>query len=191
MITASVADEEVTAAANAREYPFSFMAGIRIDPRAATSATAEPLISAKKSDALIVTMDRPPLMNPTTAEAKAIRRRLMPDAFMIAPARMKSGIAIRGNEVAPSNMTSAAFGSAPTPSGPVSIATTATIPRAIAIGMPSTTSARSRRPMDRRLMRRPLRPPARRHPPTARVAGRRHHPLPFPKAHPASTGAEP
>ncbi len=139
MMTASVAEDDVTAAANAFGYPFSSIAGIRIDPSAATSATADPLISAKKSEALIVTIDSPPRMNPTMAEANAIRRRLIPEAFMIAPARMNSGMAISGNEVAPSNMTRAAFGSAPTPSGPVIIAITATSPRAIAMGMPSTT----------------------------------------------------
>ena len=98
MMTARVAEDDVTAAANAFEYPFSSIAGIRIDPSAATSATADPLISAKKSEALIVTIDSPPRMNPTMAEANAIRRRLIPEAFMIAPARMNSGMAISGNE---------------------------------------------------------------------------------------------
>ena len=46
-------EEELTAAAKAFEYPFAFIAGIRIDPSAATSATADPLISAKKSEAVI------------------------------------------------------------------------------------------------------------------------------------------
>ena len=110
MITASVAELDVTAAAKATGYPFFFIAGIRIEPSAATSATAEPEISAKKSEAEIDTIARPPRMNPNTADANAMSRCEMPDEFMIAPARMKSGIAINGNEVAPLNRTSAALG---------------------------------------------------------------------------------
>ena len=41
------AEDEVTAAANAPGYPFFFIAGIKIEPSAATSATADPEISAK------------------------------------------------------------------------------------------------------------------------------------------------
>src|SRR5689334_17467741 len=47
MITASVAEEDSTAAENSLEYPLLFIAGIKIDPSAAASATAEPEISAK------------------------------------------------------------------------------------------------------------------------------------------------
>ena len=71
-----------------------------MEPSAATSATAEPEISAKKSEAEMPTIARPPRMNPTIAEAKAMSRREIPVAFMIAPARMKSGMAMSGNEVA-------------------------------------------------------------------------------------------
>ena len=38
MMTASVADDDITAAANSFGYPRFFIAGIRIDPSAATSA---------------------------------------------------------------------------------------------------------------------------------------------------------
>ena len=72
-----------------------------MEPSAATSATAEPEISAKKSDAPIETCASPPRIQPNSEEAKAISRREMPDAFMIAPARMKSGIASSGKLVAP------------------------------------------------------------------------------------------
>jgi hypothetical protein len=147
MITARVAEEEVTAAAKDRLYPFFFIAGIKIDPRAATSATAEPLISAKKRDALIVTIDRPPRMNPTRADARAIKRRLIPVAFMIAPAKIKSGIAMSGNDVAPENITSPAFGREATPLGPVIIATTATIPSEMAMGTPMSTSTNKTAPI--------------------------------------------
>ena len=78
-----------------------FIPGIRIDPRAATSATAEPEISAKNSDAPIDTCASPPRIQPNIDDAKAIRRREIPEAFMIAPARMNSGIASSGKLVAP------------------------------------------------------------------------------------------
>jgi len=47
----------------------------------------------------MLTMARPPRMEPKTAVAKATRRREIPERFVIAPARMKSGIAIRGKRV--------------------------------------------------------------------------------------------
>ena len=77
------------------------MPGIRIEPSAATSATAEPEISAKNSEAPMDTCARPPRTQPNSADANAISRREMPEAFMIAPARMNSGIASSGKLVAP------------------------------------------------------------------------------------------
>ena len=65
------------------------------------SATAEPEISAKNIDAPIDTCARPPRIQPNSADANAISRCEMPDAFMIAPARMNSGIASSGKLVAP------------------------------------------------------------------------------------------
>src|SRR5881392_1518508 len=65
-------------------------------PSAATPATAEPEISAKNIDAPITTIDRPPRTKPRIADANAISRREIEDAFMIAPAKMNSGIAISG-----------------------------------------------------------------------------------------------
>src|SRR5437763_3619976 len=115
------------------------MAGIRIDPRAAMSATAEPEISAKNIDAPIDTWASPPRIHPNNDDANAINRREMPDAFMIAPARMKSGIASRGKLVAPLYATIARLGRMPKP-WLATIATTATMPSATAIGTFSTTS---------------------------------------------------
>ena len=69
IITANVAEEEVTAAANGAGYPFLFIAGIRIDPRAATSATAEPEISAKNIEVPMLIIARPPLTNPNSRRA--------------------------------------------------------------------------------------------------------------------------
>src|SRR5690242_11356334 len=88
MITASVAADDMTAAASGAGYPFAFIPGIRIEPSAATSATAEPEISAKNSEAPIDTCASPPRIQPNSDDANAISRREMPDAFMIAPARM-------------------------------------------------------------------------------------------------------
>ena len=109
-------------------------------PSAATPATAEPEISAKNIEAPIVTIDRPPRTKPKQAEVKAISRREMLDAFMIAPARMNSGIASSGKLEAPSNMTSAMFGSM---SGPwmIAMAAVATIASATAIGTLSSANA--------------------------------------------------
>src|ERR1700693_3760743 len=109
MITARVAEEESTAAENSFEYPLLFIAGMRIDPSAAASATAEPEISAKNIEVTMVTCARAPRANTKMAEERAISRREMPDAFMIAPARMKRGMAISGKLVAPVYITRGTF----------------------------------------------------------------------------------
>lgn len=140
MMIASDADDDVMAAVNGPGYPFFFIAGISTEPRAATSATAEPEISAKKSDVPTFTIASLPRTKPSSAEAKAIRRREMPEVFMIAPARMNSGMAMSGKFVAPLYMTSGTFGSASQPCA-ASIATTAAMPSATAIGTLSSTSA--------------------------------------------------
>src|SRR5258705_4700198 len=101
MITASVAEEERTAAENSFEYPLLFIAGIRMDPSAAASATAQPDISAKNIEVTMVTCASAPRTNPKIAAESAIRRREMPDAIMIALATMKSAVAINANLVAP------------------------------------------------------------------------------------------
>ena len=50
-------------------------------------------------------MLKPPLINPTRAEAKAISLLDMPALFIIDPARINNGIAINGNFIDPSNIT--------------------------------------------------------------------------------------
>jgi hypothetical protein len=77
------------------------MPGIMIEPSAATSATADPEISAKNNDAPIDTCASPPRTQPNSDEANAMSRCEIPDAFMIAPARMNSGMASSGKFVAP------------------------------------------------------------------------------------------
>src|SRR5690349_23982807 len=115
MITASVAEDESTAAENSFEYPFCFIAGMRMEPSAAASATADPEISAKNMEVTMVTCASAPRTKPKMAEESAISRREMPDAFMIAPARMKSGMAMSGKLVAPVYMTRGTFASASRP----------------------------------------------------------------------------
>ena len=76
-----------------------------MDPSAATSATADPEISAKNMEAAIVIMLNPPLKNPTKAEAKAINLLEIPELFIIAPAKINKGIAIKGKLVEPTYIT--------------------------------------------------------------------------------------
>ena len=72
---------------------------------AATSATADPEISAKNIEVAILIILKPPLINPTRAEAKAISLLDIPALFIIEPARINKGIAIKGNFIDPSNIT--------------------------------------------------------------------------------------
>jgi len=72
------------------------MAGINIEPKADASRAAEPDISAKNIDVAIVIMLSPPLIKPTSAEAKAINLLEIPELFIMAPAKINKGIAING-----------------------------------------------------------------------------------------------
>ncbi len=72
-----------------------------IGPVAAMSATAEPEISAKNIEVSTLTCASAPFIQPSSAVQKSMSFREMPEVFMIAPARMKSGIAISGKLVAP------------------------------------------------------------------------------------------
>ena len=140
MITASVADDDRTAAENSLVYPLLFIAGIRIDPSAAASATADPEISAKNIEVTTVTCASAPRTKPSSAEESAIRRREIPEAFMIAPASTNRGMAISGKLVAPVYMTMGTFGSCSIP--PVcTMATSATTASETAMGTFSSTSA--------------------------------------------------
>jgi hypothetical protein len=105
IIIAKDAEDDVTAAANAPGYPFFFIAGIKIEPNAATSATADPEISAKNIEVAMLIMLKPPLIKPTRAEANAINLLEIPALFIIEPARINKGIAISGNFIDPSNIT--------------------------------------------------------------------------------------
>src|SRR5918992_509390 len=71
MMIASEALEEVTAAVNAAGWPRFFIAEIRIEPVAATSATAEPEISAKNIEVTTFTCARAPRTEASSAEANS------------------------------------------------------------------------------------------------------------------------
>ena len=87
-----------------------------MEPVAATSATAEPEISAKNSETPMLTIARPPRTKPSRAETKAISRLEMPPAFMMAPASTNMGMAISENLVEPSYISSATVTRLPVPS---------------------------------------------------------------------------
>ena len=55
-----IEDAAVTAAAKGLSYPSSTIAGMSIDPIAAVSLTAAPVIPAKKTDARIFACASPP-----------------------------------------------------------------------------------------------------------------------------------
>jgi hypothetical protein len=151
IIIAKEADEEVIAAAKAAGYPFFFMAGIKIDPRAATSATAEPEISAKNIEVATLIILNPPLINPTKAEAKAIKRLEIPEVFMIAPARINNGIAINGKFVAPTYITIAVSIKKSVPCF-ITMATTVVTARPIAMGTLILSSKSKTTNIDRTIM---------------------------------------
>ena len=80
-----------------------------------------------------MTIAKPPRIKPTSAEARLISRIEIPVQFIIAPAKIKRGIAISGNFVEPSKRTRAALGRLAMPELSI-IPERATIPRDTAIG---------------------------------------------------------
>src|SRR4030067_1133899 len=64
MMIATDAVTDVSAAVKAGVYPFFTIAGMMMLPSAATSATAEPEISAKNIESTTLTMDSPPRTRP-------------------------------------------------------------------------------------------------------------------------------
>ena len=100
----------------------------------------------------IVTIDRPPRTKPIRAEVRAISRREMPLAFMMAPARMNSGTAIKENFTAPSKSVNGTLGRSRRPVSST-IATTDAKPSATAIGTSASTRASRPSKTQNRLMR--------------------------------------
>ena len=85
-------------------YRWRTMAGIMIDPMAATVGGPEPEIAAKNMHASTVTMARPPYVRPMMGMKMATIRFESPPCSMIPPARMNKGMAISGNELSASNI---------------------------------------------------------------------------------------
>ncbi len=65
------------------------MAGISIDPIAAASETAAPVIPAKKILAIILAWASPPRRCPTITFANLTSLDVIPDVFIICPAKIK------------------------------------------------------------------------------------------------------
>src|SRR5574343_135249 len=70
---------------------------MRMEPMAKVVATLEPETAAKIMQVSTQVMGRPPCTPPTRLLAKLTRRREMPPVSMRLPARMKNGMAARGN----------------------------------------------------------------------------------------------
>ena len=75
--------------------------GIRIEPREAVSAAAEPEMPPKKYEATILTWARPPRIQPTRELASAISLSDMPPDPINTPIVIKKGTAIRENDHTP------------------------------------------------------------------------------------------
>ena len=84
-----------TAQAKGCGYPALTMAGTMVLPKAAVSATAAPVMPAKMTEATMLECASPPRKWPTRALAKPVSRSVMPERFMISPARMKKGMAMK------------------------------------------------------------------------------------------------
>jgi hypothetical protein len=67
------------------------MAGMRTEPMAEVSATADPETPAKIMETTIFTWLSPPWIWPIMAVEKPTSRRVIPPAFIRSPARMKKG----------------------------------------------------------------------------------------------------
>jgi len=94
----------VTAALYAAPYPSSFIAGIKMDPTAAVSATAAPVMPAKNTLTPMFTSASAPGILPNKTIQKSTNFLEIPDLPINSPAKMKNGTARRGNESSPTNM---------------------------------------------------------------------------------------
>ena len=90
----------VAAQAKSASYPMSFMACISMLPNPPASATAVPLIPAKRALPMMFAWPIPPGTVPTIVLAKLNIFLVTPDVFIRFPMRMKNGAAIMVNELA-------------------------------------------------------------------------------------------
>ena len=88
--------ELTTAVANALSYPAATIPGIMMTPMTATVAGPEPLIAPQNVATRMAPIASPPVMLPTHSLTKLISLSAMPARSMIAPARIKKGIARSG-----------------------------------------------------------------------------------------------
>ncbi len=101
--------------------------GIITEPIEAVSATDEPEMQPNMVEASRFTSARPPRMKPTKTFARLMIRSAIPPSPMMAPARMKNGIASNGKSSMPSEVLRAIASSGM----PIqSAAATAAMPRA-------------------------------------------------------------
>ena len=75
-----------------------------IEPTDAASATDEPEIVPNSVEAKMLTMARPPRIQPTSTLARLISRKAIPPSAMIAPASTKNGIASSEKSSVPSEI---------------------------------------------------------------------------------------
>jgi hypothetical protein len=98
------AADEVTAALKSESNPFSFIIGMRKEPMAEQSATADPETPAKNMFVTIFTWASPPFKRPTIISANATNLSVIFAAFIKSPARIKKGMAMNGKTSTPVNM---------------------------------------------------------------------------------------
>src|ERR1700733_16280289 len=91
----------VSPAANGPGYPSRFIAGIRIEPVAVASATADPEMPAKKILTATLTIARPPRNGPKMLLNTLTTRSVSLPAFIIPEARRKNGTGKKGRESTP------------------------------------------------------------------------------------------
>ena len=91
----------VTATENSLSYPSFSMAGKSIPPIAAVSATAEPDIVAKNTEATMLICASDPRIRPTSSLARRIMSSTRPSLVISSPASINSGTASRAKLFTP------------------------------------------------------------------------------------------
>lgn len=82
-------------------YPFFSISGIIKEPIAEVVATAEPETAPKNIQAMVVTMESPPVIHPRRLSAKFTIRFAIPPVAIRFPASMKNGTAKSVKESVP------------------------------------------------------------------------------------------
>jgi hypothetical protein len=98
------AADALVAALKSGSNPFSFIIGMRKEPMAEQSATADPETPAKNMLVTILTWASPPFNRPTIISANPINLSVILAAFIKSPAKIKNGMAMNGKTSTPVNM---------------------------------------------------------------------------------------